>query len=93
MNQKLYNTFYMNMRYESQKLYGFSQQQFDIQRTQDIFPDVMTTMAANDHVAYVKAEGSWRDHYSTKSGEALDIGSPSVWIAKIKSAFRLALKM
>ena len=89
MDQKLYSKFYMNMRYENQKFYGFSQQLFGIQRTQNLFPDVITKVAGNDHVAFVKAEGTWKDHYSTETENGLDFESENIRVTRVQSKLRL----
>lgn len=60
--QKLYSKFYMNFPYEEQKFYGFSQQLFDKQESNVMFDDFNATLQAIDHLAIVKAEGSWKDH-------------------------------
>ena len=70
--QKLYSKFYMKLVNENQTFFGFSQQVFFVQRNNDLYPQTNTTMTANDHLAFVKAEGNWRDHYSdtTPVGES-----------------------
>jgi len=78
MNRKLFSKFYMNLEYENQTMFGFSQQYFGVQRAISIYPEAGHTMGANDHVAFVKSEGSWRDHHSTQSSDGLDLESDNI---------------
>jgi len=76
--QKLFSKFYMRLEYENQTIFGFSQQHFGPQRAITLFPQAGHTMGANDHLAFVKAEGSWRNHYSTVSQDGLDFESGTI---------------
>ena len=57
-DQNLFSKFYINMPFENETLYGISQQNFG-SGFQTGFP-----MGTNDHLAFVKVKGPWKNHYS-----------------------------
>ena len=74
--QKLYSKFYMNFIYENQKIFGFSQQSFVKHIKKVMFEDINSTFLANDHLAIVKAEGSWKDHETKIPAQPEDVNEP-----------------
>ena len=49
------------MVYEGEKFFGISQQIFAPQREQLLFSELGANMVGNDHLAFIKTEGEWRE--------------------------------
>lgn len=50
------------MVYEGEKFFGISQQTFSPQRQQLLFAALGANMGGNDHLAFIKTEGKWREN-------------------------------
>merc|ERR1711992_391616 len=78
----------MNLVYENQTIYGFSQQEFGFQPSGTVqFQSINATLGANDHLAIVKADGSWKNHKASNANQNIDdMKSEEIPFTRVESA-------